>query len=398
MEAEDPTNAPGAESPRERDGLWVALRRGLSSLASKAGPSAVRRAATTLRFWVAVVIGAIVLIVVYYGLLDHFTPYTGDAYLQSYVVRVAPQVSGRVTTVAVKNNTQVGAGQPMFEIDPRPYEYRVNQLRAELAQAQQTVKELRSEIESASAQIAKQKADLVFAKRHYAEIRPLAEKQYAAQLQLQEVTDALRAKRALLRRAHADRSKSEALLSEKVDGEYAVIRQVEAELAKAIYDLEQTIVSAPFDGYVTNLQLARGEYLNVGDQVMTFVDSDNWWLVANFAQSSLERIKPGQNALVTLAIYPGKIFRARIESIDWGVSLGQGTPSGELPTVEAPKNWVRLTRRFPVRLRLHDLDRPLALRVGGTASVTVVTDEDAFIFNGLARLWLRIASYLNYLY
>lgn len=360
--------------------------------------SRLRQASRTLGFWVWTVVSLIVVVIVYYALLDRFTPYTADAYVQSYVVQVAPQVAGRVIDVSVENNTYVEEGTPVFSIDARPYEYEVNRLRAELAQAVQTIEELQSDIENAKAEIDKRKADVVYAKRQYEDIRPLAERQFAAQLQLQEVEDELRSRKALLRQARAERRKSEAALSVKIDGEYALIRQVEAELAQAEYDLTQTTVYAPFDGYVTNLQLISGAYVEVGDQVLTFVAAQDWWLVANFPENSLQRMAPGQNARVALGMYPGKVFEAYVESIDWGVSLGQGTPSGDLPTVTNPRNWVRITQRFPVRLRLSEGKERITLRVGGTARATVVTDPDAFLLNGLARLWLRIGSYLDFLY
>lgn len=357
----------------------------------------LREASRTLRFWVLLLIALIVVVLVYLALLDRYTPYTNDGYVQSYVVQIAPLVAGPVVEVSVENNAFVRRGDPLFSIDPLPYEYEVNRLRAELAQAQQTIRELKSGVKSARARIARRKADVVFAKRHYHEIRPLAEKNYAAQLQLQEVTDDLRAKKALLDQAHAEREESQAALSVRVDGEYAQVRLVEAELALAEYNLSRTTFYAPFDGYVTNLQLTEGSYVDVGDQVITFVDANNWWLVSNFRENSLRRIEPGQRASIALAMYPGRVFEAYVESVDWGVSLGQGTPSGTLPEVTTPTNWIRLTQRFPVRLRLSPASPHPVLRVGGRVTVMVVTDEDAFLLNGLAHVWLRIGSVLNFL-
>lgn len=356
----------------------------------------LRDASTSLRFWVLGVVCLVVVVVVYFAFLDRYTPYTNDGYVQSYVVQLAPQVAGPVVTVSVENNAFVEAGEPLFQIDPRPYQYEVNRLRAELAEAQQTVEELTSDVQRAKAKINRRKAEVAYAKRQVTDIRPLAEKKFAAQLRLQEVEDDLRAKRALLQQANAERDRSEAALSVTVDGEFAQIRRVEAELALAEYDLERTIVYAPFDGYVTNLQLIEGAYVDVGDQVLTFVDADDWWLVANFRENSLRRIEPGQRARVALAVYPGRVFDAYVESVDWGVSLGQGVPSGELPTVTTPATWVRLEQRFPVRLRLAQTDVRPSLRVGGRVTVTVVTDDDAFLWNGLARLWLRIGSFFNF--
>jgi hypothetical protein len=125
--------------------------------------------------------------------------------------------------------------------------------------------------------------------------------------------------------------------------------------------------------------------------------SPNLVNLANFKENSMSRIRPGQDAEVSIALYPGKIFKAKVESLDWGVSAGQGTPSGGLPLVKNPQNWFKLAQRFPVRLKLTNLDSNYALRIGGSTSVTVDTGG-GFILNGLARLWLRIGSYVSYIY
>lgn len=120
-------------------------------------------------------------------------------------------------------------------------------------------------------------------------------------------------------------------------------------------------------------------------------------ILANLKENSICRIRTGQNAEVSIALYPGKIFKAKVESFDWGVSAGQGTPSGELPLVKNPENWVKLAQRFPVRLKLTNLGSDYALRIGGSTSVTVDTGG-GFTLNGVARLWVRIGSYVNYIY
>ncbi|NJM36342.1 MAG: HlyD family efflux transporter periplasmic adaptor subunit [Rhodomicrobium sp.] len=128
--------------------------------------------------------------------------------------------------------------------------------------------------------------------------------------------------------AKADYEKAKQALEYKIDGDYAIIKEVEAALATAEYNLTQTTFYAPTDGYITNLQLTAGSYIKTGDPVLTFVDDDSWWVVANFRENSVGQIKAGQEAEVSLALYPGTIFKAVVESTDWGVSTGQGVPSG----------------------------------------------------------------------
>jgi len=351
----------------------------------------------TTKFWVQLIIFIIIILLFYYVLLDRYTPYTSDAYIQTYVTQIAPQVDGPVIRIFVRNDTYVENGQPLFEIDYRPYEYRVNQLQAKLIKTRQDIMQLGSSIEAANAVVTQSKADVDFAQKKVRDLQPLVEKNFVAQLQFDQATDNLNAKIALLNKAKADLRRAEQALEFKIDGDYAIIKEVESDLELAEYYFSQTTVYAPSDGLVSNLQLSIGTYVNVGEPVLSFVDAVNWWIVANFKENSISRISPGQNAEVSIALYPGKIFKAEVESLDWGVSAGQGTPSGELPDVQNPQNWVKLSQRFPVRLKLTDLDSEYLLRIGGSASVTVDAGG-GFILTGLARLWLRIGSHANYIY
>jgi len=356
-----------------------------------------KKFALSVKAWVYLIISLIVLIIIYYALLDQYTPYTNDAYIQAYVVQIAPQVEGPVTKVYVKNDMFVKTGQPLFEIDYRPYEYKARNLEATLVKTRQDVMQLESEIKAAEADVTQSKANFLYAQRRFDDLLPLAKKQFIPQLQLDQARDDLNAKRALVHKAEADLARARQALELKIDGDYAIIKEAESDLALAKYYLTQTRVYAPIDGYVTNLQLILGSYVKVGEAVITQVDANNWWIIANFQENSLERIRPGQPAELSIATYPGKIFKGKVESIYWGVSTGQGIPSGDLPDVQNPGNWVKLAQRFPVRLTLQNLDSTYPLRIGGSVSVAVFT-EKGLILNSLAKLWLRIGSYVNYIY
>jgi multidrug resistance efflux pump len=365
----------------------------MSSLKSK-----ISKIQYTPKFWIILIISLIILLVFYYALLDRYTPYTDDAYIQTYVVQVAPQVEGRVIGVYVQNNQFIEEGQKLFSLDPRPYEYTLEQLKATLVQTRQEVDQLKSAIVSAEQGVKQAQADLVFAQRKYNDLVPLAEKNYIAQLELDSALDQLRSQEATLGQAKAELDSARQALEYTIEGEFAIIREIESQIAYAEYNLAQTTVYAPSDGYITNLQLVNGAYVDVGDAVLTFVDDESWWIVANFRENSIGRIREGQSAEISIAMYPGKIFTAEVENADWGVRAGQGIPSGDLPDVENPENWFNLSQRFPVRLKITNLDEEqYPLRVGATVSVSVFTDG-GFLLNGLAGLWLRIGSIVNYVY
>jgi len=339
----------------------------------------------------------ILVVILYYALLDRYTPITSDAYVQAYVTRIAPQVDGRVTAVHVTDNQQVAAHQLLFELDARPYAFAVDQLQAELILARAEVALLERDLDLANEVIDEVQADLAFAKKEYDRYSSAAGHGATPMIQVDQAKDRLSVKQALMQEAMAKRAKATENLNAKIGDENALVAKAQASLRKAEYDLQQTKIFAPTDGSVTNLQLTAGTYIKAGTAVMTFVDTADWWIVGNFRENSLALMRPGQQAEVTLAMYPGRTFDAVVESVGWGVGDGQGIPSGDLPESENPKDWVNVARRFPVRLRLRTSEIEKDLRVGGSVTVVVYTG-DSIVLNALARLWLDIAGVLNFVY
>lgn len=362
-----------------------------------AGAKKAPRDPFSVRTWILLVIAIIVAVIVYYAVLDRYTPMTADGYVQAYVTQVAPRVGGRVTAVHVHDNEAVEAGTRLFEIDERPYAYAVERLGAELVLAHKDVALLKSDLDEANDLIAQAQADLTYAQKELKRFSESAERGASPMIQLDQATDQLSTKQAQLRQVQAQRTQAEANLAATVGDDNALVAKTQAMLRKARYDLEQTKIIAPADGYVTNLQLTVGSYVDAGTPVMTFVDRQDWWIVGNFRENSLPLMKPGQRARITTALYPGRIFDAVVESIGWGVEEGQGVPSGYLPDVKGPTDWVKMAQRFPVRLRLQPPQPGIDMRVGGSITVAVYC-TDNLVLNALADLWLTIASILNFVY
>lgn len=343
------------------------------------------------------IVALIILFIVYYALLDRYTPMTSEGVVQANVTRIAPQVDGIVTVVHVNDNEQVKAGTLLFELDARPYAYAVDQLQAELVLARKEVKLLERDLDLAKDEIKQVRADLTFAQTAFDKFSKAARKGATPMIQVDQAKDRLSVGQALLQRSLANQAKAEENLAAKIGDTNALVAKAEAALNTANYDLEQTKVYAASDGYVTNLQLTAGTYVKAGTAVMTFVDTQDWRIVANFRENSLPLMKSGLAAEVTMGMYPGRIFDAEVESVGWGVGEGQGVPSGDLPDIRGPTDWVKVTQRFPVRLRLREPDPDIDMRVGGSITV-VVYPTDNPVLNGLARSWLKIASILDFVY
>lgn len=364
--------------------------------------TATSRAFGSIRLWVLAFAGVILLLFAYYVAADRITPYTGNAYLQAFVVQVAPQVENPVVEVLVENGSQVKAGDALYRLDDRRYKQEVARLNATLVEAQATFEELKSQLDALKATVKERQANVTLAEKTYKRTAALVKQQATAQQRLDDATDKLHADTALLNNAKAEEARLEQQLGAVIDGEPAIVREVKAKLAEAQLMLSFTTVVAPVDGIVDNLQLRAGTYVKVGQPVMTLVDTTRWWVVANYQENALSVIQPGQPADLSFIMYPGEVFSGKVQSIGWGVGEGQGLASGELPVVENPKAWLNLSQRFQVRLTPDDLP-PNALgtarpfRVGASVRAVIFTEQDS-LFNPVARWLIRTASYLDYIY
>ncbi len=357
----------------------------------------LRTQMSSIRFWVFSLIGLLVLLIIYYIAADRATPFTSDAYVQAYVVQISPQVEGQVVQVHVQNGSQVKKGAPLYQVDARPYQHKVDNLRALLVQTQAEIKQLESQLDAQKAIIQQREADVHLANKTYDRISKLAQDSFAAQQQLDNVTDRVSTKKALLHEANSESEKLEQRLNAMIDGEHAEVRQVKAELAQAELRLSETTVYAPTDGIVDNLQLRVGTYVQIGEGVMSFVDTEKWWIVANYQENALSVIRPGQDVILGYFMYPGRQFTGTVESLGWGISQGQGLPTGDLPTIDSTSSWITFSQRFQVRIDPGQMPEAAPLRIGATVRTAVLTGDD-WLMNGLARFLMWCAGILDFIY
>jgi membrane fusion protein (multidrug efflux system) len=152
------------------------------------------------------------------------------------------------------------------------------------------------------------------------------------------------------------------------------LRSAAAGLDKATHDRVQTHVTAPAGGWVTNASLRPGAIVQAGTPAFAIVEDGDWWVDANFKETDLGRIKPGQKASIRLDMYPGLTLDGVVESI----SAGSGATFSVLPPENATGNWVKVTQRFPIRIKITSAPSPdKPLRLGSSATVTIDTTESA---------------------
>lgn len=357
--------------------------------------SGARRLLLSARACVLFILLVIAALVAYYILSDLYTPFTTDAYVQAYVIQVAPRVEGQVVRVCVAENQAVNKGDLLFEIDPRPYQHQLDLLLAKRVEAVQLVAQMESELAAAKADEVRLAAEEAYAKVVHQQEKDIYQKEattdrnYVAAMQKHNAAQAAR------EQGQAKTRKAEQALAARIGEQHALIAEVEAQLAQARLNLEWVRVCAPANGYVTNVQLRDGSYIRVGTPVITCIDGDQWWIVANFRENSLQNIRPGQRVGLTFNSYPGSVFPGTVQTVGWGVDQGQAAPSGVLPAIDEPKNWIRLAQRFQVRI-MPDLPKEFPLRVGATASVAVYTRDNHWL-NGVTETFQEIEAGLEHL-
>jgi multidrug resistance efflux pump len=326
-------------------------------------------------------------------LLGQFTPYSKQMFVQSYVVQVAPEWGGRVTDVYVRDNDPVKKGDPLFRMDPAVHQNKVDQLEATLAAADTDVAGLAQQIQVAKAKLARTQAQLEATKVEYEMVAGAAAREAVPKLRLEQVQERLDSLEADLELDRALVREAQIAFDSEVGDRHTEVAEVLAELETARYYLENTTIRAPADGYVTNLQLHPGSFIRLKSPVMTFVSTEEYWVLAKMLQNSSQRVRAGDSAELIFLMYPGEVFQGTVESVAWGFGNAQLTPGGVLPREEQ----VRPGDQFFVRLRVdEDPDRPLPFGASGTAAIFTKTTPD--FLRILRQLEIRMESYMNYLF
>jgi multidrug efflux system membrane fusion protein len=298
-------------------------------------------------------------------------PLTDDASVRADLIGIAPHVSGPLTELPIVDNQAVRKGDLLFVVDPRPYEARLALAQAELDLVDREIGARRNDIAAARSTLKERQAEYDYADDYLRRVEPLLARNFVTEDKVEEARTRRRAASAALARSRQELGAATNLLAEY--GTFNARREeAAARVRTAQLDVDYCRVMAPFDGYVTNLNIAVGDYAIEGRQVFALVDSRNWYVIGNFRETYLRNMRPGMSAEVYVLNYPGRPFRGEVQGIGWAVQQPDGPTTGLLPPVQPALNWVRLAQRFPVRVRLIDPPGDLPLRVGQTAAVTVL--------------------------
>ncbi len=321
-------------------------------------------------------------------------PHSSDVRVMRYVIPIAPNlpVPSQVIDVPVQPNVPVKKGEVLFRLDPRPFEYEVRRLEAALAAASTDAPKLEADLKISDAGVAAARANLATAEREMERRERLRTSDAISQEELEEARRAVESNTAAHLQALAGQERARLALESKVSGEFTSVAQVKQNLAAARLNLEQTSVTAPDNGFVTNLAIRPGLMVAPAQAVMSFVSSgQNGVVIATFPQNPLRNIQPGGKAEIIFAMRPGKVFKADVESVIEITGQGQMTASGDLP--EATTAGER--GRFAVRLKLSNED--LAQFPGGASGSAVVYTDTLRPLGVIQKMAIRMEGYANYL-
>ena len=328
-------------------------------------------------------------------------PWTRNGQVRAQVVQITPRVSGPIVVLPILDNQRVKTGDLLFAIDPRTFNATLDQARAQLDETGDNVQVLEKQVEAAQAGVEVSKAAIKQAqvyivqlaatiaknKAEYERQKDLLPKQATSQKALERaqanyeisVQEKIGAEAALYQ-SRASLAESQAALAEaraNLGALGALNPQIRAALAtveQAELNLEFTQVRAPVDGYVTNLNLRLGSQAVANQPALALVDKASFWVHGYFRETMIADVHPGDRAIVTLMTYPDRPVEGRVDSIGWGISQSDGSTGQDLlPTVSPTFEWIRLAQRIPVRIHLDELPEGVALRVGTTGSVLVMT-------------------------
>ncbi|HHF0553470.1 MULTISPECIES: HlyD family secretion protein [Vibrio diabolicus subgroup] len=256
-------------------------------------------------------------------------PWTRDGHVSAYIVSITPRVTGQVIKVYVEDNSQVNAGDLLFEIDPSIYKASYHK-----------------------AQAAQKQAIALLAKAKNEEQRALElEKRTPGAVPVLTLNN----------------------LNNAVETAIANVELAKANVEEAKLNLDYTKVYAPTNGYITNFNLRTGSQVVANSPVVALIDEDSFWIEGYFKETDLVGVDPQDIAYVTLMMHDEMVLEGKIKSIGYGIAKQDGSTGNDLlPNVNPNFQWIRLAQRIPIKVKLDNLPKDFQLRVGMTASIKII--------------------------
>ena len=324
---------------------------------------------------------------------------TDNAYVKANIVPISAAVTGRVIDVNVQDNQLVEKGAILFHLDPEPYHIAIDGARAQMEVVRSDAQQLRAEYRATLQEAAEARSRIEFLEKQLERQEFLKEKGMSRGDTYDEARHNVEAARRRLDSIHEKSNRVRAALQGNPDlPAERLPRYMEARAAydAAVLDLRRAEIKAPFAGVVSNLKLQVGEFVEKGAPKFSLIESGPLWIEANYKETQLTHMVPGQQAVVVADTYPDREWQAVVETI----AAASGAEFAVLPPQNATGNWVKVVQRIPVRIKVEQLPGPQQLRAGMTVTVRVDTGRPrglprpvkALVDNGWLPRFLEPAS------
>ncbi|WED42029.1 HlyD family secretion protein [Legionella cardiaca] len=333
----------------------------------------IRERLAAFQYWPHVITIAIIIFAYAgYRYFAYYFTWSDDAYVSANIVNMASIVEGPITKLYVVENQNVKKGQKLIEIDPRPYKYAMDKALAELNIAKLNYENDKLAISVAKEKLEQNKSMIALSQDHYRRYQKLLSEGALPEIQVINIESKIKEQEAQVLAA------TEELRIAEKNFDNNEILAAQAKYNKARYMYENTTVFAPADGYITNFNLRRGQYIRIGDGLFALVETKQWWVVTRYRETAIRLIKPGDKVKIKLDMYPGKVFYGHVNSIGWGINRVQSgavAPS-TLAYLEATEDWIKIAQRFPVRIYFDEVTPEYPLRIGASATTITYPTRD----------------------
>ncbi len=339
---------------------------------------------------ISILIGAFIL-AIFLALFNNLTP-SGKVTVAGRVIEVTPNVTGQVIAIPVKPNVPVKSGDILFQLDPAPFQYKVAQLQASLAAAKQQTQILKANYDQATANVAGLEAQYKYNAKRLDDIQQLYASGSNTEFKEQDTQVQFETVGAQLNVARATQQSAKLALDSEIGGVNTTVAQMQAQLENAVWELTQTTIRAPADGYATAVALTVGDRASQLRSVMSFIVENEIAIVGMFSQNGFQTIKAGAPVNIVFDNVPGRIYHAKIIEIPKGIGQGQIAASGTL----ARTNAIGGASAFPAVISIPDEMSRDSLRLGMSGSATAFA-ANAGVIGLLASILVWVSSYTAYL-
>ncbi|PKH07857.1 HlyD family secretion protein [Moritella sp. Urea-trap-13] len=322
---------------------------------------------------------------------DNISPFTTQATIHKTIANIAPEVSGVITEVNIKNGQDVKAGDKLFSINSQNYQLDVQSAEAELHSAQELDSAKWQELKSASQSLIQRNLEWDNAQTKYARSQRLLSKGLLNEQDFDESHMNASIAKSAVEAANAEVLRIKAELSNK--NKSSAIEIAETALAKAKLDLIRTNVTAQFSGTISNLQLQSGSYVNKGSVSLFMINEESTWLSADFNEKGIVHLQAGANVWITFDAIPGQVFSGQITNQDRAI-FDSSTSTSQLSAVTNDSRWIREQQK--IRTRIHIKDANTALIAGSRASVIVSNGNT--IIDTIGYTWIKLVAWFRYIY